>query len=57
MKITDLNVWETEFIKNFIEREYEIHDIDNWETEEEFNNHSAKLNALADKFAVFEVKE
>ena len=47
-----LTNWEQDFIKMSVEREFDIHHIDNWETEHEFNNHTTKLQELAHKFKV-----
>ena len=48
----NLTKWEIGFIRESIMREYEIHDIDNWESEIEFDNYSKKLDRLAKKFNI-----
>jgi len=47
-----LSDFEIGFIQSSIEREAEIHDVDNWETKEEYDQYTEKLKALALKYGV-----
>lgn len=48
----ELNEWEERFIEDSLLREYDMHDIDNWATQEEYDDYSEKLEQLAKKFGV-----